>query len=289
MRSLAIALSCLPLSSAFTPVVNRYAFRSTNTPQVSTNLLMASDNGNNHIVEQTKNGLFSLLTASAIIFSSIGVDIVDVEPANAVAPSKQITTTTSSKPETTRAVVAPDPLASQKVSVEKAKTKVASTAAATTESKKSLSVAQASYAKAAEQTKQLSKKAVSSKKNLISLNDNLADAKAKEGRNGGNLNSLKEVEKMATKVGEARDSLKTIETELTTAKAKETSLRKALSTAELSFDKASKTEAAAKLEASKASDTLSKDTKKAAKKAKIAKATKAKQQLEKKQKKKATE
>lgn len=260
------------------------------------------DLGNNEFIEQAKNGILSLFTASAITLSTIGVDVVNVEPAYAAAPATQTTTTVSSGKNAEKKPA--DPLASQKSAVEKAKAKVVSTSAATVEAKKSLSTAQAAYTKAADQTTQLSKKAVSSKQSLISLNDSLADAKAKEGRSG-NLNALKEVENLATKVGKAKDTLKSVETELAAAKTNESTERKALSAAELTFDKASKAETAAKSEASKAVTTLSQDEKKLAKTQKAdakkkakqdkknreakAKADKARQKLEKKQKKKAAE
>lgn len=154
-------------------------------------------------IEQAKKGLFSIVAASTIFIASTGTV---VEPAFAITStttptttSTTTSTTTTTKKVTPAAVV--DPLASQKASVESAKSQLASASTEVTKAKKVLADANIAYAKASDAVSAAEKKVTASKKALIAANDKLADAKSKEGRNGGDLNALKEVEGLAAKVG----------------------------------------------------------------------------------------
>lgn len=175
---------------------------------------MASNNQNEFSLsmDQAKNGLLSVFAASMIFLGPVPAII---EPANAAAPAAPAQTSTKvAAPVQTSTKVAPvpaaktkevvkpfDPLATEKANVEAAKSRFAAASSALTKAKKSLADANSAFSKAENVAESAEKKVVSSKKALIAANDKLADAKAKEGANGGNLSALKEVENLASKVG----------------------------------------------------------------------------------------
>ena len=210
LTSLAVAtLASLPAGSlAFAPNVNGPATRTPLTMNMANN-----DNDFQQSVKQAKNGIFSVFAASAI-FLAPGPAMVD--PAYAAVPSAAsqaviVPTTQVVTPVVapTKAVVAPtkavpkivDPLATDKTNVDAAKVKYSATQSASVKAKKTLADANTAFIKAEDSAVAADKKVVATKKALIAANDKLADAKAKEGMNGGNLNAMKEVESLASKVG----------------------------------------------------------------------------------------
>jgi len=177
---------------------------------------MASNNQHDFSVamDQAKNGLLSVFAASMIF---LGPGTAIIEPANAAVPTPSaqagVVVATKAAPATkAKEVAAPatkakevakpvDPLATEKAGVEAAKVKYSATSAATSKAKKAVADANTAYTRADSSAESAEKKVVSSRKSLIAANDKLADAKAKEGANGGNLSALKEVETLASKVG----------------------------------------------------------------------------------------
>jgi hypothetical protein len=202
LNTLAVStLMCLPSSLAFSPSANgpvgvRKAI-SMNMAKNSNDFTAALD--------QTKNGMLSVFAAS-MIFLAPGPAMI--EPANAAAPSATAQTvkaapapaaTTKAAPAKAEKPKVVDPLASEKAAVEAAKEKLAATASADTKAKKVLADASSAYKKTEDAALSAEKKVVERKKALISANDKLADAKAKEG--AGSASALKEVENLASKVG----------------------------------------------------------------------------------------
>jgi len=171
---------------------------------------MVSNNQNDFSVtmDQAKNGLLSVFAASMIF---LGPGTAMIEPANAAVPTAPAQTVTKVAPATapapvaaarTKEVVKPaDPLAAEKANVDSTQKKYTAATSASSKSKKALADADSAFSKAENVAEIAEKKVVSSKKALIAANDKLADAKAKEGANGGNLSALKEVETLASKVG----------------------------------------------------------------------------------------
>lgn len=178
---------------------------------------MASNNQHEFSVAmgQAKNGLLSVFAASMIF---LGPGAAIIEPANAAAPTAaaqvSAVTTKVAVPPATKAkeVAAPatkakevakpvDPLAIEKASLKAAEEKYTATSAATSKAKKAVADANTAYTKADNASESAEKKVVSVRKSLIAANDKFADAKAKEGANGGKVSALKEVETLASKVG----------------------------------------------------------------------------------------
>ena len=171
---------------------------------------MVSNNQNDFSVtmDQAKNGLLSVFAASMIF---LGPGTAMIEPANAAVPTAPAQTVTKVAPATapapvaaarTKEVVKPaDPLAAEKANVDSTQKKYTAATSASSKAKKALADADSAFSKAENVAEIAEKKVVSSKKALIAANDKLADAKAKEGANGGNLSALKEVETLASKVG----------------------------------------------------------------------------------------
>lgn len=186
------ALAAIPATLAFAPSVSKPAMRVPIAMDMS-----KGDNDFAPSLEQVKNGALSVFAAS-MIFLTPGPAFVD--PAFAAAPAPAAATTTkevSKKAEKPKAV---DPLAAEKANVEAAKAKVAAAGVTESKAKKALADANSVYKKAEDASTAADKKCLEKKKALISANDKLADAKAKEGASG-NMNALKEVESLASKVG----------------------------------------------------------------------------------------
>jgi len=165
------------------------------------------------ILTQARNSFMSLL-ASSLIFLSPSPAMMDAAHAAVSTPSTQAvagvvaTTSTSSstssstaKPKPIQSAKPVDPLASEKANIEAAKEKYNAAAASLSNAKKAVADAKTLFSKAETAVSVAENKVASSKKALIAANDKLADAKAKEGANGGNLAALSEVEKLASKVG----------------------------------------------------------------------------------------
>ncbi len=196
-----VVASLASTSNAFAPIMQ--PTRTATHRSTSSSLSLQNSNFDSSI-EQAKKGLFSIVAASTIFIASTGTV---VEPAFAITSTTTPTTTTTTSTtstikKTTPAPAVIDPLASEKASVENAKSQLASATNEVTKAKKVLSDANTAYAKASDAVTAAKKKVTASKKALITANDKLADAKSKEGRNGGaDLNVMKEVEGLAAKVG----------------------------------------------------------------------------------------
>ena len=204
LNTIAVAtLASLPASLAFAPSVNGPVARNPITMNMA-----KSDNDFTATIDQAKNGMLSVFAASMIFLGPGAM----VEPAHAASPTvpAQVVKTTAA-PAPTKAAPAPaktaekpkpvDPLAAEKTNVEAAKGKLSSATSAESKAKKILADANSAFKKAEDATTSAEKKVVERKKALISSNDKLADAKAKEGMSGGSASSLKEVETLASKVG----------------------------------------------------------------------------------------
>lgn len=166
------------------------------------------DETSRSVLNQARNGFLSLV-ASSFIFLGPAPSIIDPAYAATPTPSAQVgivstssASSSSSKSSKTIQSTKPiDPLSAEKANVEAAKEKYNAAVAASTKAKKGLADANTAFSKAETAAKSAENKVASSKKALIAANDKLADAKAKEGANGGNLAALGEVEKLASKVG----------------------------------------------------------------------------------------
>ena len=193
MRPTTLALtaivSLVPSACAFAPIY---------TPTVgSTSTSLSLSESDNNSLDQAKKGLMSIFAASTIFIASSTVGSpAFVDPAFAATTAPPAPTTVTAKK------AAPvDPLAAEKKAVEAAKAQLATASVEVGKTKKVLGEANTALAKATDATANADRKVLATKKALITANDKLADAKAKEGRNGGDLNALKEVESLATKVG----------------------------------------------------------------------------------------
>lgn len=209
--TVAVLASVPSAIDAFAP-----SFNGARATTSSTSISAMNEKAN--IMEQTRSGVLSTFAASAIFLSSVTGPVAFVEPANAAAPTAvpvtktAITTTKDAKPavqatkaKTAAQPVVVDPLASQKANIETAKKQLANASAATTQAKSAVSSASTAYAKATASADSAQKKVSSEKKALITANDKLADAKAREG--AGKAGALKEVESLAVKVGEWDEGL----------------------------------------------------------------------------------
>lgn len=277
-------LSLPGASHGFAPNLPRSA-----SPRASnTQIYMGNQNDKiSHVLDTTKNGFLSIFAASIIFLSP---SPILMNPAIAATPAViETTTVKKATPTITTTTTASaskksvDPLAVEKAGVETAKNQL-STATATTKAANKDVVAQTTVydkLKAAESNAET--KVVTAKKALITANDKLADAKAKEGMNGGNVSALKEVEALASKVGVAKDTLKKAEDDLKVEKAKATLEGKKLSQLEATLSTATKAESTAKSNLDKASKKLAVSQTKLAETQK--KDAKKKAELEKKEKK----
>jgi hypothetical protein len=211
LNTIAVAtLASLPASLAFAPSVNGPVARNPITMNMA-----KSDNDFTATIDQAKNGMLSVFAAS-MIFLGPGAMVEPAHAASPTVPAQVVKTTaapapTKAAPAPTKAAPAPaktaekpkpvDPLAAEKTNVEAAKGKLSSATSAESKAKKILADANSAFKKAEDATTSAEKKVVERKKALISSNDKLADAKAKEGMSGGSASSLKEVETLASKVG----------------------------------------------------------------------------------------
>lgn len=191
--ALSTILSLAPSSWAFAPMLH------TSVSPRSTSSLSLKQSDIDAGIEQAKKGVFSVFAASTIFIASSTMgqqsSLSFVEPAFA-ATTAAPATTKSAKP------VVVDPLASEKAALETAKAQLATASAESAKAKKVLSDANTAYSKASDAASAAEKKVVNAKKALIAANDKLADAKSKQGKNGGDVKFLKEVEDLAAKVGE---------------------------------------------------------------------------------------
>jgi hypothetical protein len=193
LNSLALLALAPATSLAFAPMNNNAVVRPSTSSTASSSSSLSLKNADNN-VEQMKKGFASIFAASTIfIAASVGQPNMLIEPAFAASTPTTSTATTSKK------VV--DPLATEKAAVDTAKSQLAAASAEVAKTKKTLGDANASYAKATDAVVAGEKKAIASKKALITANDKLADAKAKESKNGGDLSLMKEVEGLGSKVG----------------------------------------------------------------------------------------
>lgn len=193
LNSLALLALAPATSLAFAPMNNNAVVRPSTSSTASSSSSLSLKNADNN-VEQMKKGFASIFAASTIfIAASVGQPNMLIEPAFAASTPTASTATTSKK------VV--DPLATEKAAVDTAKSQLAAASAEVAKTKKTLGDANASYAKATDAVVAGEKKAIASKKALITANDKLADAKAKESKNGGDLSLMKEVEGLGSKVG----------------------------------------------------------------------------------------
>merc|ERR1712130_972343 len=94
----------------------------------------------------------------------------------------------------------------------------------------------------------------------------MGDAKAKEG--SGSMSALKEVEKLAPKVGAAKDVLKLAESEVKQTKALKAEAGKKFSAADSALNSAIKADESAKIKVEKAKARLAESSKKLAEKQK---------------------
>jgi hypothetical protein len=195
--ALASILSLAPGTCAFAPI---------HTPKIgsastSTSSLSLKESDIETSVEQAKKGLLSVFAASTIFLASSATGSF-VDPAFAATNTATAPPATAT-PAKGKVAAAPvvDPVASEKAALETAKSQLASSSVEVGKAKKVLGEANTALAKASDIESASEKKLLASKKALIAANDKLADAKAKEGRNGGDLNAMKEVESLASKVG----------------------------------------------------------------------------------------
>lgn len=191
--ALSAILSLAPASTlAFAPVYN-----SPNVARSSSSSLSLTQSDIDAGIEGAKKGVLSFFAASTIFIASSGTPASFVEPAFAATKVAETTTTT-----TTKKAAPVDPLATEKAAVETAKSQLTAANAEITKTKKTLGEVNTALAKASDLVSADEKKVTAAKKALIVANDKLADAKSKEGRNGGaDMNALKEVDSLAAKVG----------------------------------------------------------------------------------------
>ena len=191
MRLHLLALSAIVAqSSAFAPLpVNNNVQV---VPSSSTSLSMKSSD-----FEQAKKSMLSIFAASTIFLASSTTSSF-IDPAlAAVTPATPAQTPTT---KTAKAPVVVDPLQAEKNELEKAKKALTAASVESAKAKKALVDANSALAKSTGTTDAAEKKVAASKKAVIAANDKLADAKSREGKKG-DMNALKEVEKLATKVG----------------------------------------------------------------------------------------
>ena len=195
--ALSTILSLVPTSTlAFSPMYNTPNVARSTVSSPSSLCLKQSDVDAG--IEIVKKGALSFFAASTIFIASSGTPASFVEPAFAVTKVAETTATTTT---TTKKAAPVDPLATEKKAVETAKSQLAAATAEVAKTKKALGEANTVLVKATDLVSADEKKVAAAKKSLIAANDKLADAKAQEGRNGVDMNAMKEVENLATKVG----------------------------------------------------------------------------------------
>ncbi len=194
MRVHLLALSALVAqSNAFAPLPTNNVQGVVAQPS-STSLSMKSSDFDN-----AKKSILSVFAASTIFLASATTPaFIDPALAAATPPPPPATTTTA-----TTAKIAPkviDPLQAEKSALENAKKAATAANVEVTKAKKALGDANTALSKSTETVAAADKKVAASKKALITANDKLADAKARESKKG-DMSALKEVEKLASKVG----------------------------------------------------------------------------------------
>lgn len=260
MRVLSLALVSLVVPSASAFVV----------PPTAPAFTRVSNNNELQMSLQTdiQKAALSVFTGVVIATSAIALPPT-TEPAFAAADKTPVATTTtttttattktksSSSKTTPPAVVVP----TEKKALTNAKINLESAQQQLTAVQKSYSTAKAADDKAATGLTGAERKADLKKRELISANDKLVEAKSKS-------KDLKFVEGLADKVGAARISLKSAETELKTAKSARTQTSKVLSSVNSQIKSSEKIMNDAKKNIKKAEDGVKKYNKRTAEQAK---------------------